>query len=816
MSLTLGFQSAISGLLTAQRGIDVISRNIANVNTEGYNRKILSPESKVLGGYGAGVQVGDVTRIIDEKLMKSLRLETGRTAHQETATSYYTRLQDLFGTPADNTSISHLVADFSTVIETLAQYPDKPLNQAMAVRSANDLALRLNYLSEEVQSLRLQADAEIASAVEDVNNQLDRIDDLNAQIMGAMARGADSTELMDQRDLSLNTLSEYMDINYYTRADGSVTIYSGSGLLLLSDEPQHLSHVPTTDGDASMEMYSVTVAGASRTLEFGSGKMAAMMEMRDKLLPGLHSSLDEMSSQLKETMNQIHNRGAGYPSLIQTMEGSRTFIDSANQTIRMSGGDVSIALFDSSGNAAFRTSLNTLMEGAGGALNGPWTIDAVASAIEGWLQDPAGPNLAGATAAIDPATGKFDIRLNDTTYGLAFRDQHTDVHDGAAFASSTAAVAGANDTLTFTDDTGVLGAVAITAGDSLQTIAGKINAAAIGVTASVIQVDGSYRLRVANDGGRDMLVADGGAGLKTTLGLLPSGSAAAADVTIDFNVDGDAGPTYEETRNGFSYFFGLNDMFTAADARDIHQSKVVADTWRVPSNSTIEIRDSSGLMAAVNLSAGWTLDQVASAVDAAFPGGEVAASTVYDGGGYRLRLRHKAGGEMAISQTAGDLVGNLSLAPAAVRTAEKLAVRGDILQSPELLSRGAMQFDANKGKFYLSPGDASVAKDYAKLLADPTSFRRAGDVFDVTVTFAEYAATIISTSSSRAAAAESKLSYHQALKGTLEDKIRSDGGVNLDEELSQLMVYQQAYAASARVITASKELFDVLNSIIRS
>ena len=38
-------------------------------------------------------------------------------------------------------------------------------------------------------------------------------------------------------------------------------------------------------------------------------------------------------------------------------------------------------------------------------------------------------------------------------------------------------------------------------------------------------------------------------------------------------------------------------------------------------------------------------------------------------------------------------------------------------------------------------------------------------------------------------------------------------GVNLDEELTQLIIYQQAYSAAARVITTNQQLFDVLNNI---
>jgi flagellar hook-associated protein 1 FlgK len=39
-------------------------------------------------------------------------------------------------------------------------------------------------------------------------------------------------------------------------------------------------------------------------------------------------------------------------------------------------------------------------------------------------------------------------------------------------------------------------------------------------------------------------------------------------------------------------------------------------------------------------------------------------------------------------------------------------------------------------------------------------------------------------------------------------------GVNIDEELVRLTTYQQAFNASARMIQASKDLFDILSNIV--
>ena len=65
MSLEITLQNAISGLQTAKQSLQVISNNVANVNTEGYTRKIIEPTSRVISGIGFGVELANATRNVD-------------------------------------------------------------------------------------------------------------------------------------------------------------------------------------------------------------------------------------------------------------------------------------------------------------------------------------------------------------------------------------------------------------------------------------------------------------------------------------------------------------------------------------------------------------------------------------------------------------------------------------------------------------------------------------------------------------------------------------------------------------------------------
>ena len=74
-NITLALKTAQSGLLVSQQAMDAVANNVANVNTPGYSRKVVNQEQRVLAGVGAGTQISEITRKIDEGLLKSMRLE---------------------------------------------------------------------------------------------------------------------------------------------------------------------------------------------------------------------------------------------------------------------------------------------------------------------------------------------------------------------------------------------------------------------------------------------------------------------------------------------------------------------------------------------------------------------------------------------------------------------------------------------------------------------------------------------------------------------------------------------------------------------
>ena len=162
--LTQALRIANSGLLVGQQSLDVVARNIANVNTPGYSRKVINLEQQTLAGHGAGVQFGALSRRLDQSLMSLLRRETGTLNQRDVQTDTLDRLQQLFGTPESNTSISHVISELQASIEALSVTPQDGIEQQTMVRWGSEVTSLLRRSSQEIQDLRREADSRIGTA----------------------------------------------------------------------------------------------------------------------------------------------------------------------------------------------------------------------------------------------------------------------------------------------------------------------------------------------------------------------------------------------------------------------------------------------------------------------------------------------------------------------------------------------------------------------------------------------------------------------------------------------------------------------------
>ncbi|MCZ6604672.1 MAG: flagellar hook-associated protein FlgK, partial [Alphaproteobacteria bacterium] len=433
--LTQALRTAQSGLLVNQQTLNVVANNIANVNTEGYSRKIVNTESQVLAGIASGVQISEITRRIDEGLLKSIRIELGELNALIVQDNFFARMQDLFGSPENNSSLSHILDEFVASLESLTLSPDKSVEQAEVIRRAEDAILKFQDMSNTIQELRLQADVQIGEIVAQMNEIVANIDQLNDDIISNSSVNRDVSDLRDQRDQQLDLLAQFVDIRFFFRSDGDVVVFTSGGRTLVDTLPPTITHSAASSVSATTTQAEGDIAGIfvgkvqpnnDITNELRGGQLKGLVDLRDEILPNLQSQLDELAAEMRDTFNQIHNRGVSFPGA-QDYAGTRIFVRPTEQTLTFAGtSDTTVTLFDSDGNQTAHTTVRTLIPA------NTTTIDNLATQLQTWLR---ANGAASATAVVD-SSGKFNIDLNTTLVNLAFRDE-TETANGSTLQDAT-------------------------------------------------------------------------------------------------------------------------------------------------------------------------------------------------------------------------------------------------------------------------------------------------------------------------------------------------------------------------------------------
>ncbi len=110
--------------------------------------------------------------------------------------------------------------------------------------------------------------------------------------------------------------------------------------------------------------------------------------------------------------------------------------------------------------------------------------------------------------------------------------------------------------------------------------------------------------------------------------------------------------------------------------------------------------------------------------------------------------------------------------------------------------------------------DPTISQALANAVTSPMAFAPAGNFANgTTATLATYAGQILGQSASAAAAASDNATFQSHLQTAFAARASAVSGVNIDQELADLTVFQNMYAASAHVISAVDNMLTTLMSI---
>jgi len=316
-NLTIG----LSGLIVAQRALDIVATNIANANTEGYHRQtpmispvsLDSPYSPSIGG----AEITEVRRAMDglleSEILRNQPLQGQLTQELMTLQSIESSLGQL-GSQGLTTALAQFFGD----MRELAAQPQSSAQLQQTVWSAELLAEQFRnlgtFLMETADSLKTEAQ----DIVSQVNQLTGRIAELNTQILAGVNRGGSANLLADQRDQLVRELSEIIPIqtNGLAQTD-SRNIMAWGVPLVIGAHATELTLGMNSAGKLGVSMKDSSLVETN----VSGGRLGALIGLRNNVITQLCDQLDTLANQVITSVNRLHVQGVGSSGAFEELTG---------------------------------------------------------------------------------------------------------------------------------------------------------------------------------------------------------------------------------------------------------------------------------------------------------------------------------------------------------------------------------------------------------------------------------------------------------------------------------------------------------------
>lgn len=787
MSFGFGLGSGLRALNAARLGMQTAGNNVANANTPGYSRQRVDLAAALPYGIagnlqiGTGVDIRGITRLVDDGLERRLQLQLGLVGAAELDQARYREIESIFGEPDEG--LSNSFKDLFGAVDQLRTDPGDRALRGGLVQAGNSLAQGFRLVSSRLEDLSGSTFDEVRGLVRQVNERANAIANLNGQIIAAEANGSDANDLRDVRSQHVKELGKLLDARTIERGSGSLDVLVGGNLLVAGDRASALNTGKDADGGTQ-----VTVGNTRSNAVISEGRIAALLEQERAGVPGLTSRIDDLARSTILEWNRLHTTGMPASGPFRTLTAAYGAEDGdgdgqrGDELLSQSGflfpvenGELHIAVTNTETGAMQRTRI---------AIDpGAMSLNDLAAEING---------IDHLTASVDP-TGRLRISADDD-YGFDFSPRLDPNPDGAGTfgginpsIGSTATgpydLSGQTFPVSFTVTTGTASAPTVStvtlaanefvdpANATVEELVAAINAD-LGSAGTAREVGGRLVLQSAQ-GGRTSQLALANAGAGTALAALglTTTTAVGRNNAVAIAVEG-------------AYTGTGNERFTFEPESD--------GTVGQTTDLRVRVLDSAGnLVTTLSVGRGYEPGQpipLGNGIKVSFGPGDISATA---GQVFALDA-------LADSDTADLLVATGMNAFFLGSSAADIAVNPELLGNPDRLAAGlgAAEGDA---------GNLTRIVDLRKMDLDDLD----------TNTIEDFYADIVGDIGFETAAATSALQAQTQLLSQLEADREAVSGVNIDEEMVDMVRYQQSYEAAARFLAVAQEMTDTLINLGR-
>ena len=234
--------NALSALQTNTAALRVVSGNVSNINTPGYDRRVVNEQAQVVGGQLQGVDIADIQRVADQFQTQEVLSSNSASSQYSTASGILSQLNGLLGQPGDGTALTSQLSNVFAALSSASLSPSSSASQQGALTAFQNLASSISGLSSSISGVQTQVDQQVSASVPTVNGLIQQIYTLNQQVTTAVASGDQSSGLLDQRDQAVQSLSQYIGCEHDHQPERPDGRDDADGVNLVGDTYAKLSY----------------------------------------------------------------------------------------------------------------------------------------------------------------------------------------------------------------------------------------------------------------------------------------------------------------------------------------------------------------------------------------------------------------------------------------------------------------------------------------------------------------------------------------------------------------------------------------------
>ncbi len=314
-----GIEIGKRSLMAHSLQIQTAGHNISNADTEGYTRQRVNVKSfeplyrpdleraERPGQIGQGTDVESVKRLRDELLDTRIVAQTNVQSYWETREKYYTMIEQIYNEP-EEISVRGNMDKFWESWQELSIYPDQDAARQAVVSRADSLTNAIQQRNKSLVAIGNQINEDINATVKQVNDYARQIAELNNEIVRSKAMGDDPNDLMDRRDLLVEKLGKLINVTVSRKDPDEFMVHTDGQIIVQGSIARQIE----TQTDIEHFGYSkLKWSDTQYDAFFSGGSLGALVELRDKDVRSEMQSLNTMTLNFADLVNDVHRNAIG-------------------------------------------------------------------------------------------------------------------------------------------------------------------------------------------------------------------------------------------------------------------------------------------------------------------------------------------------------------------------------------------------------------------------------------------------------------------------------------------------------------------------